>query len=422
MSAYEERFPRSGSARVSRADQRSNEARLGILDSSMRAARVLRFGTQILVERSTGFCPTDPDQVPASAAEMAPEWLDKVLCGKTPGAKVTDIKVVGGSDGTNIRRALHITYNDVGAAASLPTSLFAKSGNAMRTRVMNVVNTRSESEVRFYNDVRVKLPIEAPTALYAGFDKPSGRMLIIFPNMVEQGVTFLDPTHDIDRRKAEGMVDLIATYQAVTWNSSDLLPSSWLKTTFQYQQLCNICMPFQQCGEAGIDRAVSVLPAELLQQRQKLWPLHMASIKRLERAPRVLTHYDMHVGNWYYTHEGRMGLTDWSMRLGHWSSDLAYALISALKIEDRRAWEQDLIERYRQKLAELGIPDPPSQAEAWDEYRRQAFHPFFFWTTTIGATALQPDMQPASISLANLERMGQAIVDLDSIRLMEDVA
>ena len=388
-----------------------------------RGSGVVRFGAHVMWEGLSGYSPTDPDKVPASAAKISQQWLDAVLCRDTPGAKITNVEVVGGSDGTNTRRALRVTYNDAGTAAGLPTELFVKSATAMRTRLMNTLTTRGESEVRFYQSMRQRLPIEAPTAIYAGFERRSGRMLIIFPNMAHAGTKFLDPSHHITREQAEGMIDLLAAYQSATWNSPELVASRALPTTLRYQELINVrALPFAKRGAIGLDRAASVMPDELNTiDRDRLWRVHMASIRRLERRAHVLTHYDMHIGNWYITPDGRMGLTDWSMRFGHWSADLSYMLLSALRIDDRRAWERDLLKRYREQLAAGGVSDVPSDEEVWTEYRRQTFHPLYFWLTTIGAGVLQPNMQPDHISLANLERMGQAVVDLDSVSAMEEV-
>jgi hypothetical protein len=110
-----------------------------------------------------------------------------------------------------------------------------------------------------------------------------------------------------------------------------------------------------------------------------------------------------------------MGLHDWQcVARGHWAQDLAYAMTSLLTPADRRNWERDLIGAYLDELAVLA-PDTPSPAQAWLAYRQQVFHGLLFWHYTIGAGRMQPAMQPDEISLINLERMTQAVVDLDSI-------
>ena len=70
----------------------------------------------------------------------------------------------------------------------------------------------------------------------------------------------------------------------------------------------------------------------------------------LRRAPRQLVRDG----------DGRMGLCDWQcVSAGHWSLDVAYALTTLLTIEDRRAWERDLLARY---LERSGAPESPDEA------------------------------------------------------------
>lgn len=47
--------------------------------------------------------------------------------------------------------------------------------------------------------------------------------------------------------------------------------------------------------------------------------------------PQGLIHSDVHIGNWYRTGAGKMGLCDWQcLARGHWSRDFAYAVTAAL--------------------------------------------------------------------------------------------
>ena len=68
--------------------------------------------------------------------------------------------------------------------------------------------------------------------------------------------------------------------------------------------------------------------------------------------PNVFLHSDVHIGNWYQSGLGRMGLCDWQCpSRGHWSRDVAYAISAALTVENRRSWERDLLARYLERLA-----------------------------------------------------------------------
>ena len=77
--------------------------------------------------------------------------------------------------------------------------------------------------------------------------------------------------------------------------------------------------------------------------------------------------------------------------------------MTVLAIEDRRAWERALIERYRDTVSEhsgtaLSVDD------AWDAYRAQACLALLMWTPTLCPPPTLPDMQPEATSLEMIRR------------------
>jgi hypothetical protein len=236
------------------------------------------------------------------------------------------------------------------------------------------------------------------------------------------GCKFLGgPASYVSREMAEGMVALMAGYHAPLWNSPRLQqPSSWLRTTLDFQKRINSVLGFQERCNIGFDRAAVVVPETLRSRKQLLWASHMRSLELHVRPPLTIAHWDTHIGNWYQTADKRMGLSDWCMMTGQWAGDFAYAISSALTIEDRRAWERDLITMYLTHLDRAGATPLPTMAEAFLAYRQQMFHPLFYWAITIGAGKLQPNMQPDNICLENLRRMSQAVIDLDSLSAVQN--
>jgi hypothetical protein len=105
---------------------------------------------------------------------------------------------------------------------------------------------------------------------------------------------------------------------------------------------------------------------------------------------------------------------DWQVGLrGSWAYDYSYLLATALEIEDRRAWEHDLLDFYLEQLAAAG-GEPVPRARAWQAYRQALFYPYFAWLYTIGRSRLQPNFQPREVSLMMIERIAAAIADLGS--------
>jgi hypothetical protein len=117
-----------------------------------------------------------------------------------------------------------------------------------------------------------------------------------------------------------------------------------------------------------------------------------------------------------------MGLCDWQCAgRGHWSRDLAYAISGALTIEDRRAWEVELVQRYLARLEEVAGRSFEFN-EAWTFYRQQMFHALLNWTPTLCPSKHVPAaMQTEEMSLTMIERMTAAIDDLDALDSFNEV-
>jgi aminoglycoside phosphotransferase (APT) family kinase protein len=134
----------------------------------------------------------------------------------------------------------------------------------------------------------------------------------------------------------------------------------------------------------------------------------------------TLLHQDVHQGNWLRDREGRMGLYDWqAVATGESALDYTYALAVNLQVEDRRAWEQDLLERYLWRLGDEAVSNPPAFDQAWLRYRQQPFHVLIWALATVGAGRLHANMQPRDYMLRCVERIATFVEDhesLDSLR------
>jgi aminoglycoside phosphotransferase (APT) family kinase protein len=168
-------------------------------------------------------------------------------------------------------------------------------------------------------------------------------------------------------------------------------------------------------SEKAFVQAADRIPAKLLARKQEVWPATMRATAIHEAGPKTFLHSDVHIGNWYRTKAGRMGLCDWQCpSRGHWSRDFAYAVSAALAIEDRRTWERELLRRYLDALsAKTGRRFDFD--EAWTLYRQQLLHALSMWSITLCHSPLLPAMQPEEASLTMIERMTAAIADLDAL-------
>ncbi|RYE62058.1 MAG: hypothetical protein EOO82_00475 [Oxalobacteraceae bacterium] len=379
-----------------------------------------RIGGWIAWEKLSGYRARYVSEVPQSAESMTPAWLTAVLCRNVPGAEVLSVKTTGGSDGTTARRAISLTYNDAGVAAGMPTQLFTKCTPHFRSRLQQAAIAKPPCEVGFYNELRHELDIEATETLFAAYDQKSGRTVMIFRDIAVEGVRFLDIFDYVTRDMAEQMVHTMAGYHGQMWRDARLTGGRypWLRSVLEYQTVVNNALPYEACSYVGIERARPHFPATLAARPKDVWLAHMRSLEICcdPKVPQTLIHWDVHVGNWYLTPGGRMGLTDWNMNTGNWATDYSYAIVTALTPTDRASWEHELLSLYLEELKARGAADMPSFDEAWLAYRQQMFHALFYWTFPLGIGSLQPRMQLPEISLRNIERSGQAIVELESMK------
>jgi aminoglycoside phosphotransferase (APT) family kinase protein len=170
-----------------------------------------------------------------------------------------------------------------------------------------------------------------------------------------------------------------------------------------------------QCHEQAMIKAQAIIPPDIMRRRSEIWPLTMKALDLHRTGPFTLIHSDVHLGNWYVSGKGLMGLCDWQcLGRGHWARDVAYALSTTISIEDRRAWERDLLRRYLDRMREsCGLSITFDQA--WDLYRQQVFLALMMWTPTLVHSRTTPDMQPEEMSLEMIKRMTAAMSDLRSL-------
>jgi hypothetical protein len=361
---------------------------------------------------------TSLDDLPPSAGALTNDWLTAALCRGVPGAAVVGCDVVAGSDGTSSRRALKVAYNAAGHDAGLPTRLFMKSASSFQSRLMLVLGGVTESETIFYRDIRPELDrLRSPRSYHAAFDPKTFRSIVLMDDLSAEGWSFPDPMKDtIDRRDAEDMVDQMAYYHAAFWNDPRLTRElARLPTTELFQQRLND-VGLEKRARVGLERGRAVMPPALYRRKDELLPAVMRSLHLNSAGTLTILHQDVHQGNWLRDPGGRMGLYDWqAVAKGEWALDFSYAMSVNLTIEDRRAWESELLERYLWRLGEEGVGNPPSFDQAWLRYRQQPFHVVVFALLTIGAGRLQPDMQPKDYMMRCWERIATFVDDHDSL-------
>ena len=357
------------------------------------------------------------DLVPTVDA-ITREWLTDVLSGDATGAEVADFEISLVSAGTHARHRLKVTYNQTGVEANLPTALFTKTLPTVENRMMVGITGHARTEGGFYTQLRPELDLEIPLCYHSTVDRNSCAAVHILEDLVAtKGATFTNYETYVTREMAEDMVDLLAGLHGHFYDDprfeSDF---KWVARFTRWFMGGVTKLHVDDSTERALTQAADIIPDRLLARRDEIWPATMAALKVHEEQPETFLHSDVHIGNWYQTNTGRMGLCDWQCAgRGHWSRDLSYAISGALTVEDRRAWEVELVRRYLARFEEVSGKSFDFD-EAWIFYRQQMFHALLNWTPTLCPSEFLPaTMQTEEMSLSMIERMTAAIDDLDSL-------
>ncbi len=385
--------------------------------SSATALAALKIGGRVAFERLVRPKARQRDDVPCSPDAITTEWLTAVLCDKVPGAMVTEVEVKPASAGTHERHRLVLTYNDEGRRSGLPGSIFTKSLPSVVTRMIGGFNGTARAEGRFYMQLRPQLGIEAPVGYHAASDPKTFASILLLEDLVStKAATFCNHRTYVHRSMAEDMIDLLAALYARFYGDAGLATRyRWVASYPRWFTIGAQKMDLERYTRKAFDAASHVIPQNILARRDSVWPAAMRALAVHDGQPQGLLHSDVHIGNWYQTGAGKMGLCDWQcLARGHWSRDVCYALTAALTPDDRRAWEKDLLRRYLEHFAVL-TGERPDFDESFRTYRQQMVHALLMWTITLCHSPLLPNMQPADTTLTMIERITTAMADLDAL-------
>jgi aminoglycoside/choline kinase family phosphotransferase len=303
-----------------------------------------------------------------------------------------------------------------GAPKDLPDRVVCK----LALGAESVMAAFYENEVQVYTRLRPELLIEAPRSLGALYDSKSAQFVLMLEDLSQRGARFPNVTQDTALPTVETLVDTLAALHASHWESprfsNDL---SWLQTHLEGRvaYLMNELAP--PLIQHEID--TQAFKREMVQRLRTSGPELLAGVKSLQRhqaqLPQTLLHGDAHLGNTYLLPNGAAGFLDWQLCVrGYCMHDVSYLIVTSLAIAQRREYERPLLNRYRERLIELGVLNAPSFDELWNEYRRA-----LVWGVYIGWLTTPVVNYGWEINVVNHLRLTTAYEDLDTARLVAEV-
>lgn len=337
--------------------------------------------------------------------DVSPTWMTEVVSRRHPGARVSAVSRIGGSDGTSSRVLFELQY----AEGSGPRTLFAKTkGNALR-RVFQWMTDNAFIEGRLVQS-GITLPLEHPVLYHGVVDRLRLNDMIVMEDVVQRGATLNDATRPLTVEEVANGVRGLARLHSHYWRYT-----SRTQPALDWVRPCNASRTFKFLIKLGCSRGIPRLRAHLPESIAAMSPDAMVQYwarqtEFVNKGHPTLLHGDAHVGNTYTLPNGDVGFFDWGvMRKGHWSFDVGYFIISALEEDDRRKHAADLVEEYRKAL-DVPESDRPTREEAWLHFRTSPPYGLAIWITTGAEDHYQKPEICANLS----RRFASAFIDLDT--------
>jgi len=303
--------------------------------------------------------------IPGTLVDLTPTWLtsalrDAQVLRRGRVVETTVVRIGQEYGFTGVVGRVQVTYED--GSDDLPGSLVAKLPMALDAAASGFRKAqerdpalvrrhfgRCAREERFYRDIG---PSFTPRVYYSAADEMSQRVVLLLEDLtggrqgdVLQGCSVDDVAHVIDE---------LAPFHARYWDGrapevgfepTRLAPAAHQE---RYQHLLELFL------ERDRDRG---LPPEALGIATRLGSRLAVIAEKLNEGPRTLIHGDLHLDNLIFDPPGRtVAILDWQIAsVGPPASDVALLIYSSLDVEERRASEARLLDRYASLLSEHGV-------------------------------------------------------------------
>jgi hypothetical protein len=297
--------------------------------------------------------------IPDTPDELTPEWLTAAL--NLPRGRVVGVEWerIGQEYGfTGVIGRLRLRYEDAdGEPASLVAKLsmaqdeFASGHRTAQERdaaLMDQYYERCAREVRFYREIA---PAFAPTMYYGAADEAYRRVILLLEDLSggRQGDVLVGCSID----DAALVVEELAPFHARWWG--ERAPAGFRHVgpgPRARQERYDVRV------EPYLDRVGDRVPSAVVDIVQRLRPRLGAVIGEMRERPQTLIHNDLHLDNLLFDPPDYRPVVvlDWqTVAVGPPAADVVMSLFTSLSVEDRRAGEAELLDRYVTLLAAHGV-------------------------------------------------------------------
>jgi hypothetical protein len=352
--------------------------------------------------------------IPVDPISVTPEWLSEVLGAEVSGCKLEQIAI-----GVGLLGRLFRAHLDGGP--DVPATVIVKFptlDNTARTAICEPGDLYLR-EVRFYQEIGLANPLPPARPYYAAFDEATHHFVLVLEDLGR--LRLADQILGCSPTDAGAVIDAIARHHAHWWDNDRLAALNWLTPISEPPMSDVVATNYKAAWPIFLERVGSDMSPAMRDFGERLPSLMPWFLAELTRPPLTFVHGDLRLDQLFFAvtpDDPPVTALDWQITAkGRGAYDLSYFLSQSLTPDTRRACEDELLDRYAERLAEYGIDYPRAQLRR--DYRITTAWCFVYPVLGVGRIDIANDRQ-LSLLRTMLCGAAAAIEDHDGLSLRPD--
>ena len=270
-------------------------------------------------------------------------------------------------------------------------------------------------EVRFYEVVAARTPLDTPDCYYSAFDDASGDFVLLIEDLGARRM--VDQVEGVGPDDARAVVTALARHHAFWWQRAELATWDWAARIIDPPNPQALVPALEASWPIVEANFADCLPEPMFEAAATFSQHIVGLMEQLSEPPVTFLHGDSRLDNFFFDGSAPgVGVVDWQIcGVGRGPYDVAYFLSQSMQPDHRKQHERDLVRAYHDALVAGGVTGY-SFEDCWTDYRKAVLF-----------VAVYP-LNAGSVDLVNaravelfkmmLQRSAQAIIDLDALEFL----